>query len=310
MKKCILKQALPGIVSMVLIASPAWADTIGDVVLADGNSVVTFHSGTVTPNTGNPFDYNGWWKGEDSWTVDQEPVNYVSKMCYRDNAMFNDPNFDWSNDSRVQSKNLYPLLNVESWSVSDRDGDSNNDMFTITYNDGTLRITQTYELDGGTAGSGKAKVSHTTRYENISGSRKDLTAFQIQNFDIGTESINNGGSINDWSDDYAKVMADQSQAVIWDDTARVTVSMGEMADYWIAWNKGCANFYFKKFGVDGQTDLPQISSFTPNGMGDTKFVFQWNFVLEDGGVFELSNVEKGHDVREIIKILLFNANYS
>ncbi len=306
MKKRILKNAFPGVVTMLLIVSPALADTIGNVTLTDGNSKMTFLSDTVTPDSGEPFDYNGWWQGKDSWTVDRQPVSYVSKMCYRDNAMFDDPSFDWSSASRVQSENLYPLLNVESWSVSDRDGDSNNDRFTITYNNETLRITQTYALDGGDAGSGESKVTHTTRYENISGSEKDLTAFQIQNFDIGTKSIENGDSVNDWSNDYAEVLADKNLARLWDDTGEVKVSMDEMADFWIAWNKGCANFYFKKYGVDGQTDLPQMSYFMPDGTGDTKFVFQWNFVLGAGETFELSNVYEASAVPEPGTMLLFS----
>ncbi|PIE42842.1 MAG: hypothetical protein CSA50_08275 [Gammaproteobacteria bacterium] len=290
---------------MVLIVSPALAAPIGNVTLTDGNSMMTFRSGTATTHSGVSFDYNGWWSGTDSWTVDQEPVNYVSKMCYRDNAMFDDPSFDWDSDSRVQSENLYPLLDVESWSVSDRDNNGNNDKFSIIYNDGTLKITQTYALYGGDFGSGKSEVTHTTRYENISGSEMDLTAFQIQNFDIGTESIENGGSVNDWSNDYAEVLADQNMARIWDDSGEVTVLMEEMADHWIAWNKGCANFYFKKLGVDGETDLPQISSFIPDCTGDTKFVFQWNFMLGDGEAFELSNVYKASLVPEPGTLLLF-----
>ncbi len=216
MKKRILKHSMQGVVVLLLAATPVMANTIGDVTLTDGNSTMTFKSGTVTPKVGDPFDYNGWWTGKDSWKVDQQPVNWGSKMCYRDNAMFDNPNFDWDKDSRVQNKNLYPLLNVESWSITDRDGDSYNDKFSITYNDGTLRITQTYALDGGSVGSARSKVTHTTRYENVSGAEKDLTAFQVQNFDIGTKSIDNGDAINDWANDYAEVLADEKLARMWD----------------------------------------------------------------------------------------------
>ncbi len=44
MKKRILQQIFPGIVTMVLVVSPALADTIGNVTLTDGNSTMTFRS--------------------------------------------------------------------------------------------------------------------------------------------------------------------------------------------------------------------------------------------------------------------------
>lgn len=308
MRKRILRQIVFGIAAATLAAAPTLAEPIGDVTLADGNSAMTFVSGTgINEHTGESYEYNGWWTGEESWRVDGIPVSYTSKMCYRDNAMFDDPDFDWDSDSRVQSDNLYPLLNVEAWDVSDTNGDGNHDRFSITYNDGTLKINQTYALRGDAAGSGRSEVTHTTTYENISGTEKDLTAFQIQNFDIGIESIESGGTVDDWTDDYALIIADQNLAKIWDDEAEVTISMDEMAHYWIAWNKGCANFYFKKLGVPGETDLPQISSFVPDGTGNTKFVFQWNFTLADGETFELSNTYESSPVPVPGSMLLFGA---
>ncbi|PIE61086.1 MAG: hypothetical protein CSA29_05185, partial [Desulfobacterales bacterium] len=186
-------------------------------------------------------------------------------------------------------------------------GDGNDDQFSITYNDGTLKINQTYTLRGDADGSGRSEVAHTTTYENISGAALDLTAFQIQNFDIGIESMGAGDAVDDWTDDYAQVIADEKLAKIWDDEGQVTISMEEMAHFWIAWNKGCANCYFKNFATGNEVDLPQMSYFAPDGTGDTKFVFQWNFLLADGETFELSNTYKSSPVPVPGSMLLFAA---
>jgi hypothetical protein len=267
------------LVAAAVAAAPVAAAPIPQITLTDNNATAFFDSGD-SDRFG--AEVNGWWRG---YTVDGVGQLWVSKVCYRDNAMFEDPAYNWQTDSRVQSENLSVLLPVDSYSVTDTNSDGNDDQFSITYNDGTVSFTQTYALTGGTAGSGESTLSTTTTLTNLTSESLDLTAFHMLNLDIGTA----------WDDEHVQLVDGQDgmTARQWQPWADISIDLDTPASHWLAWGKKCPNWYFKNMTdpADQIVDLPDVSEYdpatdsTPNK--DSKLLLQYDFVLGVGESYDI-----------------------
>ncbi|PIE35347.1 hypothetical protein CSA56_04540 [candidate division KSB3 bacterium] len=293
MKRNILELITLGCFLLVIAAGPSAAvpiDPNSPVSLTDGNSTLFFDAYTA----GSGAKVNGFWR---KWTVDGEARLWSSKMCYRDNAMFDDPDYSWEDDLRVQPENLFQVMTAKSAVVLDTNLDGNNDVFSIVRSNGVVEVIETYSLTGSATGSGRSKVEHSTEIKNVTDTALDLTAFQIHNNDIGKV----------WDDEYIQFNDDPNGQTVrqWDDTAEILTTLTTPADYWMAWGKGCANHYFKYYTdpADKVINLGNQSEAGPGG--DTKLILQYDFELGAGESFAIARTYEA--VPEPSTVLLLGA---
>ncbi len=147
---------------------------------------------------------------------------------------------------------------------------------TSTYTASGFSISIVYDLLGGAVGSGQSTVNEIITINNLSGSALDFHFFQYSDYNLGGVNQDTVQLMNPFN--YALVTSGGQ-------------SLGEVANSPAATRGEVAYAYQTRNKlVDGVASTLD-NTVGPVGPGDVTFAFQWDYMLEAGGSFQISKIK-------------------
>lgn len=161
-------------------------------------------------------------------------------------------------------------LNQVGITASDTNFDPGLDTLNVTYADpaGAFRISITYTLEGGLAGSGVATLAEGIRIENLTSQALDFHFFQYSDFDLAGDSSNDTVVI---TNNNTAVQSKPSGTLT--ETVVTTAADRIQADVF--------SVLRDSLNDAGTTTLNNVASFGP---GDATWAFQWDRLLAPEGL--------------------------
>ncbi len=151
--------------------------------------------------------------------------------------------------------------------TSDPDFNGDDNAAFIRYENSDFKVEVTYNLFGGTLGSGTSDLAEQIRITNTSGADLNFTFFQYSDFELGAFAsddsvvIGAGGQIITQTDPFLSM------------SETVTAPVPTLVEA----NVGSAT-------IDALNDanLDDLNGVTASGPDDVTWALQWNFVISDG----------------------------
>lgn len=150
------------------------------------------------------------------------------------------------------------------------------DRVDISYGNNQLMVEVTYDLTGGSVGSGTSDVAEVIRITNVSGNRLSFSFFQYSDFDLDGNSI----------DDTATIHTILGKGYV---ASQVGAGKSAMTETVVTpgaarWE---ANLYANTLsGLNGGNY--NLNNSLSAGPGDATWAFQWDFTLDPNRTFLIS----------------------